>query len=279
MMTRHTPVVLRDGSIGNLVTVTIPHGDQGIRTTLDRMRMLAIRDASDERVTRIVRRHKKSSHSATARALFDYMVSNYRYHSDPTDREHVTAPVHILTKNSPFPYLDCDDLSAAYSALLTAAGIPNALKVIAWRKTDPPNQYTHVYNEYYDGTDWRPVDLVMRKDGWHNERNPINRWERLVVLEPSEHMADNAPIVYADVDYEAIGKDLVTRALPKPFGGGENVGDVLKQHVISICLANVRQQLYFHRWRLAGAGAAIGLAFFAGGYAAGRSVSKKRRGA
>lgn len=272
--------MLKDGTPATLVSETIPNGDDGIRRTLEVMRRLAVRDAADERVTRIVSAHRKGTATQTARALFDYMVRRYHYHSDPQDREHVTAPVHLLTKNSPYAYQDCDDLAGAYASLLTAAGIPNALKVIAWRKTDPPGQYTHVYNEYYDGTTWRPVDLVMRSDGWHNERSPVIRSERVIVLGITDAgLGDNAPIHYSDVDYEAIGKDLLTRALPKPFGGGENVGDVLKQHVIGICLANVRQQLWFHRWRLGAAAAIIGGAFFAGGYASGRLMTKRKRGA
>jgi len=291
-----TPVTLLDGRTATLVREKLPPGDAGVRRTLHIMRDLARRDAADDRIRSIVRRHRQGTAAGTARAaasdaylqeiaskhrkgssretayaLWQFMVRNFPYVADPDDIEHVNAPVYTLTKTAPFPYRDCDDLTCAYAGLLTAAGIPNRFKVIAWRKTRPPRQYTHVYNEWYDtGTRrWVPVDIVMQRDGWNNERKPILRSETYPVLSRTEvgmreTLSDGA--VGAAIDYEAIGKDILTRALPKPFGQGENIGKVLQEHAVSICLGSVKAQLYAHRYKLMAIAGAGALLFATAGY-------------
>ncbi|MBS1562372.1 MAG: transglutaminase domain-containing protein [Bacteroidetes bacterium] len=284
-------IALLDGSKGILTRETLPDGgDASVMATLGIMERLIIRDAQDERVRKIVAKYKGRTERETAKKLFDFMVANFKYAADPDDREHFTAPVHILTKNSPFPYRDCDDLAGAMAALLTAAGITNSLKVIAWRKTNPPGQYTHVYNEAILDGARVPMDLVMRSSGFNNEKKPIIRSHTWLIgsnvplpasLQNGSALHDD--LQYPDINWDGIGKDILTRALPAPFGKGENVGEILKQHMTAICVASVRQQLMANKDKIilaASAGAALFTTIgFVSAYALQKIRNNKRQAA
>lgn len=283
MILARKPVRTLDGRIATLVRAELPDGDAGTRATLGIMSNLARRDASDRRLRQIVSRHEGHTDRETAHALWRHMVGNYPYVADPETHEHVTAPVYTLTHTSPYPYRDCDDLATANAGLLTAADIPNRLKVISWRRTRPAGQYTHVYNEWYDkaAARWIPVDVVMGKDGWNNERKPIRRSETRDVLSINEQqhgtaMADSGANA---IDFEAIGKNILTRILPKPLGRGENVGAVLQEHAVTICVGSVKAELYKNRYKLAVAGVGAGVFCATIGYVAALAVtrSKQRR--
>lgn len=241
--------------------------DEGVYITLTLMEQLALRDATTDVVREIVARHKGRTDEETARNLFRYMVKNFPYRDDPADREFVTAPIRTLTATSPFTYRDCDDLATAYSALMTAAGIMNAFKVISWRKTNPPGLYTHVFNEIRLGGKWMPVDLVMKNEGWNNERKPVIRSERWLVGgtrgKAYEHYLNDSGNVASQVtlDWNAIAKDILTRALPKPLGNGEEPGEVLKQHAVGICMEGLKVQLAANKSKII-AGAVVGATFF-----------------
>ncbi|MBU3742447.1 MAG: hypothetical protein FGM24_09220 [Candidatus Kapabacteria bacterium] len=276
-------ITLTDGSTASLHRESLPPGDEGVFKTLAIIERFVLRDAKDPRVVEIARAHKRRSERATAKALFDYMVANHRYVADPEDREHFTAPVYHLTGRAPFAYKDCDDLAGAMAALLTAAGIRNALKVIAWRKTDPPGQFTHVYNVAdLDGV-WTPMDLVMREKGFANEKRPIIRSAEWIIgrgrsqsqIDTSRGLADE--FVYPDINWEAIGKDILTRALPKPVGNGENVGEVLRQHMVAICVTSVKQQLLANKGKLLLAGTVAAAGFTTIGFVAAVVTQRLRR--
>lgn len=274
-------VVLRDGTQGTLVRMRIPSGDDGIRYTLGIMADLAIRDASSDIVRDFVRRCTKgaTTSDATVRCLYDTMVSMYPYVSDPTDREFVHAPIHTLAYNSPYDYRDCDDLSTAFASILKAAGVPNRFRVINWRKTDPPLQYTHVYNEWYsrEKRRWFPSDIVMGKDGWKNQRKGIKRTETHDVLALRGGGLSDAPTEYAPVNYEAIGKDILTRSLPPVLGGrGESVAAVLQEHAVQMCVGNVKHQIYLNRHKLIGGLAGVCAVFFGIGFATAVGTARRR---
>jgi hypothetical protein len=272
-------IVLRDGSRGTLVRMSIPSGDAGIRTTLGVMADLAQRDADSAVVHSFLRRCTKGSTTsdATVQCLYETMVRMFPYVSDPTDREFVHAPIHTLARNSPYDYRDCDDLSTAFASLLTAAGVPNRFRVISWRKTNPPLQYTHVYNEWWSASKkkWFPSDIVMGRDGWKNQRSGIKRTETYDVLPLGGGLSD-APTEYAPVNYEAIGKDILSRSLPTVLGGkGEAVGAVLQEHAVGLCVGNVKHQIYLNRYKLVGALAAVCTVFFGIGYVTAVGTARK----
>lgn len=276
-------IVLRDGSAATLHREQLPPGDEGVYKTLSIIERLVLRDAKDTRVRAIARARKRSSERATAKALFDYMLEKHQYVADPTDREHFTAPIYHLTGQAPFAYKDCDDLAGAMAALLTAAGIRNGLKVIAWRETDPPGQFTHVYNVAMLDGRWTPIDLVMRDRGFDNEKRPVIRSSVWIIGEggPTEKL-DRAQtlrddFVYPDINWEAVGKDILTRALPKPIGNGENVGDVLRQHMVAICVTSVKQQLLANKGKLIMAGTAAAAAFTTVGFVAAVIMQRVRK--
>jgi hypothetical protein len=148
-------------------------GDGGIYQTLYMMRDLARRDAKDERVIRLARDLRGSTDEQTVWNIWEHMVDNYPYQSDPDDHEFVAAPIHTLSEafNDQYPHRDCDDLSTAFACLLKASGAVQEqyFKAIAWRKHD----YTHVYNLVRLPTgEFIPIDLVMAKHGFGAEKKP-----------------------------------------------------------------------------------------------------------
>lgn len=278
---------MKDGTRGTVVRMAVPDGDDGVWATLWLMEYAVVRESDNPVLTGIATRLRASSQRATARALFRYLVRNYPYRSDPDDREFVHGPVRTLSKTSPYGYRDCDDLAVALSGLLTAAGIRNAFTVIAWRP-DAPQQFTHVYNEAYIDGRWIPMDAVMGHDGWNNRRSPVNRRARWIVGRHvamrggqaaalnDEFMQDDAVNKgEVDIDFEAMAKDVLTRALPPPLGKGENAGEVLKQHFLAICMSGLKAQLYQHRVAIAGIAAGGALIFTTIGFAAGTMRAKR----
>jgi len=148
-------------------------GDRGIYQTLYLMRDLARRDSRDARVKTIADKLRGANDSETVYSVWEHMVANYPYQSDPDDHEFVNAPIHTLSEqfNDRYPHRDCDDLATAFASILKAAGIRNQyFKAIAWRKND----YTHVYNvvELTDVNLTIPIDLVMGKNGFGREKMP-----------------------------------------------------------------------------------------------------------
>ncbi|MBU3720573.1 MAG: transglutaminase family protein [Burkholderiaceae bacterium] len=148
-------------------------GDRGIYQTLYLMRDLARRDAKDPRVMSIANKLRTDNTEETIYNVWEHMVDNYPYQSDPDDHEFVNAPIHTLSEqfNGQYPYRDCDDLSTAFACLLRAAGIERQyFKAIAWRKND----YTHVYNVVYvpEQDCYCPIDLVMSRNGFGREKTP-----------------------------------------------------------------------------------------------------------
>lgn len=148
-------------------------GDQGIYQTMYLMRDLARRDARDERIIALARKHQGKTDIETAYNIFMWMVKKFPYKSDPTTSEFVNAPVHTLfeTMHDEYPYRDCDDFSAAYASLLKAVGFKEQyFKAIAWRKHD----YTHVYNYVYFPSikGYLPIDLVMKDKGFGAQKLP-----------------------------------------------------------------------------------------------------------
>lgn len=285
-------MTMKDGTTGVHYRIAVPDGDDGVFATLWLMEYAVLRDSRGPELARIVARYAEGSKRATARALFRYVARNYPYRSDPKDREFVHGPVRTLLRNSPFAYRDCDDLAVALSGLLTAAGIRNAFTVIAWRP-DAPQQFTHVYNEAYIDGRWIPMDLVMGANGWNNKRSPVNRRARWIVGEHvsmrrgetaalNDEMNDDMNNGMCDdmngglwdkgevdIDFEAMAKDVLTRALPPPLGRGENAGEVLKQHFLAICMSGLKAQLYEHRAAAFGIAAGGAIIFTTIGFAMG----------
>lgn len=156
----------------NRVDTEIPDGDAGIDATVVAMWRLANRDAVNPEIVAIARKYKTADATQTTRALFDYVWKNYPYKSDPAGREQITAPIHMVNGNN--PQEDCDGLVTLLVSLLTAAGINSRIKVIAWRR----HEYTHVIAEFYDGSQWWPLDPTKKADGWKNQVQKVIREKR-----------------------------------------------------------------------------------------------------
>jgi Transglutaminase-like superfamily len=146
-------------------------GDDGVVQTLLKMEFLALRDAKDPRIKAKVRELKGATSTKTIKNIYDWVVENYKYKSDPQTEEHVTAPVHLLNNCDRFfgcKHVDCDDYSTLLTAMLIAAGFHVAFRVLSWRAKSFTHVYILVHLPEYDG--WTPVDAVMGKTGLYNEK-------------------------------------------------------------------------------------------------------------
>lgn len=151
-------------------------GDRGIYQTMYKMRDLIRRDARDERIIKEARKHIGATDLETVQNIWKFVVKNYPYMRDPEDREFVNAPIHVLSEEylDEYPYRDCDDLTVLFACLLKAAGIRDQyIKALAWRKHD----YTHIYNWVRIPSlgGYLPIDIVMKKDGFGNQKSPERR--------------------------------------------------------------------------------------------------------
>lgn len=154
-------------------------GDAGTRYVLGHMKRLALRDSKDGVIRKIATQIRtncsgnkgQSKEYCELYAAYEYVSTNVRYVYDPKDREHVTAPKFLLTTHK---YGDCDCMSTAFSAIVTALGYPNQFKVIKADKNT--SEYSHVYNVVFVPSinSWIPVDTILpqvkRKNGFGNEK-------------------------------------------------------------------------------------------------------------
>jgi len=175
-----------------VVTRDIGHGDDAIFTTLQHMKRLARRDARTPDVGVVASRirtdcKKMYAHDEALyqtmliKAAFTWVVDHITYKFDheavttykdvanPKSVEFLIAPRHLITIGEG----DCDDMSTMLASILLALKIPVKFKIIA-HKT---RSYSHVYCEAYIEAinRWIPVDPVMGRDGWANEKGDVIR--------------------------------------------------------------------------------------------------------
>lgn len=153
-------------------SVPLLKGDDGVVQTLLKMEALALRDAKASQIKAKVRELKGKNDTETIRNIYNFVVANWKYKSDPQTEEHVTAPIHILNNCDRFfgcKHVDCDDYTTFLAALLIAAGFKVAFRVLSWRA----KSFTHVYLIAYlpEQNAWTPIDAVMGKTGLYNEKD------------------------------------------------------------------------------------------------------------
>jgi hypothetical protein len=144
--------------LGALTDREIPVGDAGIKATLHRMAVLARRGIRDEQILVLSRHITQSApvadKAAEAKAIFDWMVKNIRYVTDPVHIEFIMSPAKLLTEVKAG---DCDDLSIAMAALAEAVGIPARFVAV---KTGANKRFNHVYPELYINGRWIAYDIA-----------------------------------------------------------------------------------------------------------------------
>lgn len=274
-MAAERSVTLRNGQTATKTIQDMIPGDRGVARTMEEMVRLVQTDVSDTKIRSVAAKLKKASIEATIKATFDWLADNYTYHTDGPD-EFLTSPWITVRKASPYKAFDCDDMSMLLAALLGANGIDTAFKAIAWRETDPPNQYTHVYLlAHIPAKGWIPLDAVMGRDGYGNERAPIYRSMIVPVRATSATLADDEPEAMAttiNMDWDAVGMEVGERIVK-----GENVANIMKDVVKRICIAGFKAELTARRPMLIMSGAGIAAAFITAGIFIGRATRKGAR--
>lgn len=148
--------------------VPLKPGVAGVGQTIAVMRRLARRDMSDPAVKRIVNSCKKSRDLATVECIYNWVINNVTYKSDPKRIELVIAPKRVIEE---FHDGDCDDMATLLACLLKSAGYDVAFKTIAWRVQDYTHVYLIVFIPSLDG--WIPLDPVLRTQGFGREHGKI----------------------------------------------------------------------------------------------------------
>lgn len=166
----------------------IKDGDEGIRTTVSHMARLIRRDMSHPDIVAKARSLRGKSDIDTIRNIFAYVYKNYKYKSDPSDREVVAAPIRLYecreTDKCQLPSWagqDCDDLTVLCCALYEAAGYKTLIKIIDWKPSG--EGFTHVYPMVYVPSmkQYIPTDPVAKEKGWKWEKLPVNRYETYTI--------------------------------------------------------------------------------------------------
>lgn len=133
--------------------------DEIVHETLRTMKKLALRDSTHTMIKTIVDRIDACCSCCVLEEIYNIVVDNIEYVSDPVGEEYVRAPIHCLKERQG----DCDDMSTLFASLCVSANIPVMFKAIAWRR----HEYTHVYclafMEKYNT--WVVADPVMKKFG------------------------------------------------------------------------------------------------------------------
>lgn len=228
-------VVMKDGTVATKKVETLKAGDAGVDQTVAKMKRLSVRDSKNPEMIRIAKSLKGKTDVETAQNIFKYVVKNWKYVSDPEDSEFVTAPIHIVTDNTPFEYIDCDDYAALLTALLLASGegFKVRYKVIAWRK----HEYTHVYIECYIPSlkAYVPMDAVLKNKGFGNERPKIIR-KKYYNVTSADALNDNEDV---NIDVEEFGKQSLLRLIR----GESDINTEARKLVQEVCTQGVKQKI------------------------------------
>lgn len=143
---------------------TLKDGDAGVKDTICLMAKFVNEYSINPEIKAIANNLKKKNQEDTAKAVFNYIVTNLRYVKDPPDTELVKSPKHTILGYS--KYGDCDDLSVALATLLIASGIKNVkFRTIAWKKGSNLN-FSHVYVVININGYWLPLDPTLGDKGF-----------------------------------------------------------------------------------------------------------------
>lgn len=127
---------------------------------------LDLRDRKHPLVQSTAKKLKRNSEIETIRAAFDYVVRLVPYKSDPPDREHIVAPIHLIAGNVVGE--DCESMVLLLSTLLNVLGIETKYTVLAWRK----RQFTHVILKAKTKNGWIELDPTQGSKGFGHSIPP-----------------------------------------------------------------------------------------------------------
>jgi hypothetical protein len=146
------------------------------------------RDIKNKDIIALAKSLKGNNPNATIKNIYDYVLKNHPYKSDPAGREKLTAPARLI--NSFFKGEDCDGHTMLVIALAGAVGIKGRIITIAWRN----DQFTHVYPELWNGSTWVRADVSWKEYG-HEPKVSVKRkkvWSNPMKLE-IETLGDKKP--------------------------------------------------------------------------------------
>lgn len=125
-----------------------------------------LRDRKHPLIQSTAKKLKRNSEMETIRAAFDYVVRLVPYKSDPPDREHIVAPIHLIAGNVVGE--DCESMVLLLSTLLNVLGIETKYTVLAWRK----RQFTHVILKAKTKNGWIELDPTQGSKGFGHSIPP-----------------------------------------------------------------------------------------------------------
>lgn len=134
--------------------------DQLITDVINEMIRLDIRDRKNKTVQQIAYSLRSSTKLQTIKNVYNYVINKVPYKSDPPDREHITAPIHLINGNVVGE--DCESMVLLLSTLLNFLGIETKYVVIAWRKY----QFTHVILKAKVKDKWLILDPTQGPAGY-----------------------------------------------------------------------------------------------------------------
>lgn len=134
----------------------IPSGLDGIRATLDHMRVFVDRYKTAKTVRelalQLTRHLPQKDYKAEVNRLFDYVQNHVRYVRDVNGVETVQSPVKTLE----YGQGDCDDKSTLLAALLESLGHETRFHAMGFKK----RHISHVTLEVKDGPKWVMLDTT-----------------------------------------------------------------------------------------------------------------------
>jgi len=148
----------------NVVTETIPDGDEGTAIVLERMRELVAARIAHPTVRGVAvdlaRRVPAHNLRAQVAAVREFLARRVHFVADPDGPELLHDPVLLLEQVDRHGKLvgDCDDVALLGAALGGAIGLPARFVVVSF--AGPAAPFEHVWTELYDGEAWRELDVT-----------------------------------------------------------------------------------------------------------------------
>lgn len=126
--------------------VPLQDGEAGTAQTIDVMRKLVDDALADQNFVNffgnVVRAERPFDEMGELRAIYDWFRRNIRFVRDPLTKEKLYPPTELLK----IRFGDCDDVSMAIMAAITAIGFPGRWITIS-TNAENPREFTHIYTQ------------------------------------------------------------------------------------------------------------------------------------
>lgn len=163
---------------------SIPHGDRGIRRTVQEMRGLVHASLAEplpvETAGAIIAPYCGACSGERALAIREFLQEYVSFVPDPVGHELLRAPGYLLERIRDVGYAngDCDDVAILGASLGMAVGLPARFVLLGF---DPNLPFSHVYTELQTSGGWADLDTTAPEQFdpglqiliWKEERIPV----------------------------------------------------------------------------------------------------------